>query len=43
MGYGPFITNELILMEVLAVVAVASSKRLASSIVFFCLQEEEMK
>jgi len=32
-------------MEVLAVVAVASSKRLASSIVFvfFCLQEEEIK
>jgi len=41
MGYGPFIINELILMEVLAVVAVASSKRLASSIVF--LQEEEIK
>ena len=32
-GYGLFIINELILMEVLSAVAVASSKRSASSIV----------
>ena len=32
-AYGLFIINELILMEVLAVVAVASSKRVANSIV----------
>ena len=39
-GYGLFIINEVILMEVLPVVAVASSKRLACSIVFVCKKKK---